>query len=122
MEYEDYQTNIQAYEHVAEQISEEQRKVNANKWRDDPKFKAIKPITKSDLLNGTGQIEKLKFPPWDKKNSEGKQTEQVKPDGIGYGKYADKTYEWVKENDLRYYLWMTENVPKFAAKAKQLGL
>jgi len=28
---------------------------------------------------------------------------------LGFGKYAQKTVEWVKDNDERYYAWMFTN-------------
>jgi hypothetical protein len=124
VEYEDYQTdnqtNVLAYESAAETISAEQKKAKANEWRESPKWLAIRGITKPDLLNGTGQIEKLKYPPWDKRNTN--QPTEPLSCNIGYGKYHDKTYEWVKQNDFRYFSWCSENIPKFAAKVRQLGL
>ena len=36
---------------------------------------------------------------------------------LGFGKYAAKTYEWVKKNDSGYFYWACENVQNFKEKA-----
>jgi hypothetical protein len=37
---------------------------------------------------------------------------------LGFGKHANRTYEWVKQYDRQYFNWACENVQGFAAKAK----
>ena len=37
---------------------------------------------------------------------------------LGFGKYRDKTYDWVKKYDKQYYAWALENIPGFRAKAE----
>lgn len=78
-------------------------RLNAN----DSWIGKIKPITKENLKNNTGNIEFLP------KDTLRKRVEV--PDGpiIGFGKYKMKTHEWVKENDKNYWIWLTENVDKF---------
>lgn len=87
-------------------------------WREAPKWVNIRGITRENLLNGTGCIDKLKYPPWDKRNSDGGRIDPT----VGFGKYAEKEVSWVKEHDYRYFIWMKENIPKFAAKVKLLEI
>jgi hypothetical protein len=91
-------------------------------WRKKEKWLQIIGITNDDLRNGSDYIEKLKYPPWDKRNNSIKEIPSRDGYLIGYGKYAQKTFEWVKENDSRYFEWMVSNVDKFRTKAKQLNL
>lgn len=105
-------------EEAAAELEQEQKRA----WRKNPKFLAINGITKEDLLSGSSYIEKLKWPPWDKRNDSKGASQANQTNLVGYGKYAAKTYEWVKENDPSYFSWMLSNVPKFAVKVKQLGL
>lgn len=86
-------------------------------WRTNPKYLSINGITRADLMNGTGFIEKLKYPPWDKRNDK-----QALDSKVGFGKYHDKEVKWVKDNDLHYFEWMISNVPKFAAKVRLLEI
>lgn len=109
-----------SFEDLLEQTALEHDAEQKKAWRKNPKFQAIEGISKEDLFNGSAYIEKLKWPPWDKRNNSAQKEETSLT--IGYGKYAAKTFEWVKENDSRYFEWMLQNVPKFAAKVKQLGL
>jgi len=88
-------------------------------WRDNPVFKNIKKITSGDLEDGTGEIQRLKYPPWDGRNND---DDKIPDEKIGYGKYADKKYGELKEENPRYFSWMTENVPRFRLKAARLGL
>jgi hypothetical protein len=88
-------------------------------WQKSPHFLFIKGVTKDDLKNGTGIIEKLKYPPWDSRNNT---AEKVADERIGYGKYASMSYSEVSEKDPRYFTYMCESVPRFKLKAAQLGL
>lgn len=74
---------------------------NSLKWNKNPKFLAIKGISKENLLNKTGQI--VKGDPLKK--------EQTK--GVGFGKYKDKTKDWIRNNDPAYFSWASENVKGF---------
>lgn len=109
-----------SFEEELEKAAAEVAREKMGEWRKNPKWLAIDGITKDDLKNGTGIIEKLDRPPWDKKanSQENKSNEEL----VGFGKYAAKEVKWVKENDFRYFTWMLENVPKFAAKVKLLKL
>ena len=110
------------FDNFLEEAAAEVEKEKKRAWRKKEKWLQIAGITNEDLLHGSDYIEKLKYPPWDKRNNEKK--EDLSRDGylIGYGKYAQKSFEWVKENDSYYFKWMCENVDKFKTKAKQLGL
>ena len=99
------------------QILIDSERENRKEWREDARWKTIKGITKKELQEGSNRIEKLKYPPWDKRNEK-----QEIDSKVGFGKYAEKTIDWVKEHDERYYLWMLTNVPKFAAKVKLLEI
>jgi hypothetical protein len=111
------------FEALAEQILNEEALEKKRAWRKNPKFLAIQGVSKEDILNGSSYIEKLKYPPWDKRNdSPGSAANNNASSTIGYGKYASKSYQWVKDNDERYFSWMLDNVPKFAAAVKKLGL
>lgn len=68
-------------------------------------------ITLKDCINKTGLVEKLTnlFP----ENETGL---------VGFGKYSDKSHKWIKENDLRYFDWMYENVYKFKIGADRNNL
>lgn len=90
-------------------------------WQKSPHFLFIKGVTKDDLRNGTGIIEKLKYPPWDSRNN-ATAPAKVMDERIGYGKYANLSYKEVSEKDPRYFTYMCENVPRFKLKAAQLGL
>lgn len=105
-------------EEAAAELESERKRA----WRKNPKFLAIQGVTKQDLLEGSAYIEKLKWPPWDKRNDSKGAAQTNQTNLVGYGKYSQKSFEWVKENDYRYFEWMCENVDKFRVKAKQLGL
>jgi len=109
-----------SFEEELEKAAAEMAREKAGKWRKNPKWLAIEGITREDLIKGTGRIEKLDGPPWEKKANaqENKSNEEL----VGFGKYAMKEVGWVKENDFRYFEWMILNVPKFAAKVKLLKL
>lgn len=82
-------------------------------WRKSPKWLAIKGITRADLINGTGCIEKLAFPPWDKRAS------PQKAGGlVGFGKHATLTYKELKEKYPQYYFWACENIQGFKEKSQ----
>lgn len=114
--------NELSFEDLAEQVAEEMRAEKAKEWRKNPKWLAIKGISREDLLSGSSYIEKLTYPPWDKRNDSKGGTPVNQADSVGYGKHAKKSFEWVKENDYGYFLWMCENVDKFRVRAKQLDL
>jgi len=91
-------------------------------WQKNPVFLRIKGITKDDLKNGTGVVEKLKYPPWDSRNSANKMVEKESGGSIGYGKYSHLSFKEVKEQDPRYFEYMIQNVPRFKTKAREFGL
>jgi len=91
-------------------------------WRKHPKFLAIKGISREECIHGTGQMERIKSI-LSNSSLDIKKSHSLGADApLGYGKYANKTMREIKESDLSYYLWMLENVPKFAALAKKLNL
>jgi hypothetical protein len=102
-----------------QQQAQDKQKIKPN-WRNGPKWLNVVGISKDDLLNGSSYIEKLKYPPWDKRNN--KQANANTDGKIGYGKYADKSYSWVKENDQSYWSWSINNNNRFRQKASELGL
>jgi len=109
------------FEEELEKAAAEMEREKRGKWRKDPRWLNIKGVTKEDLINGSAYIEKLPYPPWDSRNNKGAQ--QVNQTNlVGFGKYSSKEVSWVRDNDSNYFNWMLENVPKFAAKVKQLGL
>jgi hypothetical protein len=108
-------------ENLAEELFVQAQKENSEKWRSDPRWKNIQGITKEELKRGSARIHKLNFPPWDKR-SEGEKSGGSGGALVGFGKYSEKTVEWVKEHDFRYFSWLLENVPRFAAKVRELGL
>ena len=114
MEYEQY-------ENFAESQPAPPAEPPKKNWRQAFKWREMIGITKADLQNGSARIEKLKYPPWDNRNGN-PQAGSSGSDKIGYGKYAERSYEWVKENDLRYFEWCSTNIPKFGARVRQLGL
>lgn len=77
-------------------------------WRKNPKFLAIKGISKENLENCTGEI--VRGDPINKPQKGGST--------LGFGKYKDKTIEWVKENDLRYFEWCHREIKGFAERVK----
>jgi hypothetical protein len=64
-------------------------------------------ITFQDCLTKSGPIEP--GTPLHKKQKETAPT-------LGFGKYRDKTPEWVQQNDEGYWDWAMENVPGFEKK------
>ncbi len=110
------------FEEEAERIALEMAQEKKRAWLKSPKFLSIKGISKDDLVNGSSYVEKLKWPPWDKRNDVKGAPVVNQTNLVGFGKYAAKTVEWVQDNDENYFNWASENVPKFAAKVKQLGL
>jgi len=109
------------FEEEAERIALEMAQEKRRAWLKSPKFLSIKGISKDDLVNGSSYVEKLKWPPWDKRNDV-KGAPQISDDLVGFGKYSSKTIKWVKDNDKYYFSWALENVPRFTAKVKQSGL
>lgn len=109
-----------SFEEELEKAAAELAREKMGEWRKNPKWLAIEGITREDLTKGTGRIDKLDYPPWDKKVS--KQENKANDELVGFGKYATKEVKWVKDNDFRYFTWMLDNVPKFAAKVKSLNL
>ena len=98
---------------------------STGEWRNARVYQNIVGITSEDLISGSNYIEKLKYAPWDSRNElENKNNNNSKPrdEKIGYGKHGSKTYQELKNDEPRYFLWMTENVPRFRLKAAQLGL
>jgi hypothetical protein len=91
-------------------------------WRERDKWLEMVGVSTDDLLNGSYYIEKLKYPPWDKRNNGKSDQDTELNNKIGYGKYAQKSYEWVKKNDSRYFDWMCENINKFRIEAEKLQL
>lgn len=89
-------------------------------WRKGWKWLNIIGISNDDLKNGSNYIEKLKYPPWDKRNNENYKADPEEK--INYGKHSGKSYSWIKENDSNYYNWMMENNAKFRQKIKELNL
>jgi hypothetical protein len=111
---------ISNFETQLELAAIELQKEKSLAWRKEPAWLALEGITRSDLANGTGRIEKLSFPPWDSRCRAS--SNEAANSLVGFGKYASKEITWVKENDISYFLWMKENVPKFAVKVKLLKL
>lgn len=91
-------------------------------WRKKEKWLQIVGITNEDLKNGSDYIEKLKYPPWDKRNDGKSGSQPIQTNLVGFGKYSNLTYEELKTKNLGYFLWAVESVPRFRAKAKELGL
>ena len=108
-------------ESLVEELFVQSQKENSEKWRSDPRWRNIQGITKEELRTGSARIQKLNFPPWDKR-SESEKSGDSGGALVGFGKYSDKQITWVKENDARYFDWMVCNVPRFAAKVRELGL
>lgn len=95
----------------------------SNEWRKNPKYLAIKRISLSDCINGTGQIEKLKSL-FDKPANESAKSrdDNYRSDCggvVAFGKMKGKTYVWVSENEPNYFSWMVENVDKFRIEANK---
>lgn len=82
---------------------EKARKQPSDQWKRGPK------ITKEDLLDaaGTGEIDIADI-----------NQDLSKPNTLGFGKYKDKTFEWVYQNDRRYFFWAGENIRGFDDRAK----
>lgn len=80
----------------------------AEDYKTNPKFAKLEKISLENCLKCTGQIERL-----DTK----KLLDEVLPK-MGFGKYKEKTFKWVQENDPGYMGWCIENISGFAAKAK----
>ena len=102
-----------SFDEEIEKAARELEKEAANAWRLKPKWLNIIGITKENLLKGTGCIEKLPFPPWDKRSS------PQKPGGlVGFGKHSNLTYRELKENHPHYYFWACENIQGFKEKSQ----
>jgi hypothetical protein len=92
-------------------------------WRQGRVYRNIIGITTENMENGTGGIERLKYPPWDSRNDSkddgktkdengGSQSNKT-PKVLSFGKYKGRTKDWVKENDINYYNWAAENIKNF---------
>lgn len=90
-------------------------------WRRKEKWLQIVGITNEDLRNGSDYIEKLKYPPWDKRNDSNGAAETI-CQKVGFGKYANLTYEELQKQNPGYFSWACENINRFRVKAEQLNL
>lgn len=105
---------------IDEQLEQSAREVeHSNEWRLNPKWLAIIGITKNDLENGSATVQKLKYPPWDRRNDAGFKPKDEK---IGFGKYSGKTFSELKNENPQYWGWAIENIARFRIKATELGL
>jgi hypothetical protein len=102
-----------SFEEELEKAARELAKEKAGAWRLKPKWLAIIGITRENLIKGTGCIEKLAFPPWDKRLA------PQKAGGlVGFGKHANLTYKELKEKHFGYYSWACENIKGFKEKSE----
>jgi hypothetical protein len=109
-----------SFEEELEKAAADLAREKMGEWRKNPKWLAIEGITREDLIKGTGRIEKLDYPPWDKKAS--KQEDKTSDELVGFGKHAQLTVKELKEKHYNYFAWASENIPRFAAKVKLLKL
>ena len=108
------------FEEELEKAAAELAREKATEWRKNPKWLVMEGITREDLIKGTGRIEKLEYPPWDKRSN--KQDNKTNDELVGFGKHAQLTIKELKDKHLQYYSWAVENIPRFAAKVKALNL
>ena len=109
-----------SFDEDLEKAAAEVAREKMGEWRKNPKWLAINGITKDDLKNGTGIVEKLDQPPWEKKTNsqENKSNEEL----VGFGKHAQLTIKELKEKHFHYFSWACDSIPRFAAKVKLLKL
>ena len=89
-------------------------------WRKGWRWLEMIGISNDDLKNGSDRIEKLKYPPWDKRNDRNQKENQEEV--ISYGKNSGRSYQWIKSHDPNYFSWMLENNDRFRQKVTDLGL
>lgn len=90
-------------------------------WRKDPKWLAIRGITREEVYTPCGRMERF-TPNWGgkqpaKTSARNDPVSEVKITGkdapLGYGKFKEYSIVWISENQPSYYNWMYENVDKF---------
>lgn len=72
------------------------------KWKENAKFLSIKGISKQNCIEKTGEIvagEPLK--------------KEEKKKIFTFGKYKNKTFDYVRANDENYWNWCCENIKDF---------
>jgi hypothetical protein len=79
------------------------------------RLKHYKPITTRNLLDGTGDIIKMKSLSDNEAAAGGSLI-------VGFGKYKGDTVDVIKEKDPSYFSWMIENNVAFAKIARRAGL
>jgi hypothetical protein len=109
-----------SFEEELEKAAADLARERATAWRKNPKWLAIEGITREDLIRGTGRIEKLAHPPWDKRANG--QDNKTNDELVGFGKHAQLTVKELKEKHFSYFTWACESIPRFAAKVKALNL
>ena len=93
-----------------------------------------KGISFQDCKNGTGMVEFIPKFEWirtlgiykrELENSNFKvkmKNDSAKIPIMGFGKYRDKTVQWVKDNNRHYFHWAEENVEGFKKRVDKLGI
>jgi hypothetical protein len=84
-------------------------------WRKSRKWLEIKGITSEEIYTPCGAMQRGEPLGKSKFNSSTPAPAQNKKDSkvMGFGKYKNKTREWVMENDKSYFNWCTQNVKGF---------
>lgn len=82
------------------------------KMRKNRKWNEIRQISLENCVNKTGQIE-AGIPIERSKNPQNTKLSQGKITIMGFGKYKEKTREWVQQNDPSYWQWCCENIKNF---------
>lgn len=72
-------------------------------------WKQVKPITKENLIKGTGCIQLL--PP---NTRIGEERPEESGKLIPLGKYRGRAVDWVKQNDPNYWSWAVTNIAVFS--------
>jgi hypothetical protein len=107
-----------SFDDLLEQAASEHELEQKRAWRKNPKFLAIVGVSKEDIYNGSNYIEKLEYPPWDKRNDT-KGAQPATSAKVGFGKHANLTYKELKEQQPGYWNWAIKEIKGFKEKAEK---